>query len=90
MYQIFGGNEVQWTYQGLLDLPSPLDNEKIQYLSDDNIYDELDRIEPELIETLSYRPKRALFHYPLGVALLLMMLGSFGLLLTRGRAVAHG
>ena len=55
-----------------------------------DIYDELDRIEPELIETLSYRPKRALFHYPLGAALLLMMLGSFGLLLARGRAVVHG
>ena len=50
-----------------------------------NIYDELDRIEPELVETVSYRPKRQLFHYPLGGAVSLMLLGSF-LLLTTGQA----
>ena len=34
----------------------------------DGVYDELDRIEPELVETLSYQPKESLFHYPLGAA----------------------
>jgi len=40
----------------------------------DGVYDELDRIEPELIETLSYQPKRSLFHVPLAAAVILMAL----------------
>lgn len=48
------------------------------------IYDELDRIEPELIETISYRPKRSLFHYPLAAAASLATIGAL-LLLTSGR-----
>ena len=40
----------------------------------EGVYDELDRIEPELVETLSYRPKRSLFHVPLGGAAMLMVL----------------
>jgi Ca-activated chloride channel family protein len=45
------------------------------------IYAELDRIEPELIETLSYRPKRSLFHYPLGAAMAVAALFSLLLVL---------
>ena len=35
----------------------------------DSIYTELDRLEPAEVETISYRPKRALFHYPLIAAM---------------------
>jgi Ca-activated chloride channel family protein len=52
------------------------------------IYDELDRIEPELIETLSYRPKRSLFHYPLGAATTIAVLISL-LFILFGRRRAH-
>ena len=54
------------------------------------IYDELDKIEPELIETISYRPKRSLFHYPLGAALILMALGSLVLLGAGRRRLVSG
>ena len=37
----------------------------------DSIYRELDRLEPQLIETISYRPKESMFHYPLALAVLL-------------------
>ena len=40
----------------------------------DEIYVELDRIEPALLETVSYRPKRSLFHYPLALAVLASLL----------------
>ena len=40
----------------------------------DGVYDELDRIEPELVETLSYQPKESLFHYPLGAAAIFALL----------------
>lgn len=36
----------------------------------DKIYDELDKLEAEKLETLSYRPKRSMFHYPLGLLIL--------------------
>src|SRR5262245_6763480 len=38
------------------------------------IYETLDRITPVNHETLSWRPKRELFHYPLGVAVALLVL----------------
>lgn len=38
------------------------------------IYDELDRLNPKQVETASYRPQQELFHWPLGVALLLSLL----------------
>ena len=42
----------------------------------DGIYAELDRLEPSLRQTLSYRPKRTLFHYPLaGMLTLATLLG---------------
>ena len=50
-----------------------------------NIYDELDRIEPELVETLSYRPSRALFHLPLAAATLLTLAGAWLLSVNAGR-----
>ncbi len=37
----------------------------------DSIYDELDRIEPELLDTLSYRPSVEYFYVPLAVMLIL-------------------
>lgn len=53
------------------------------------IYDELDRIEPELVESLAYRPTRSLFHYPLGVAIGLAILFSGLLVLFGRRRVVH-
>lgn len=38
----------------------------------EDVYAELDRLEPQLVETLSFQPKRNLFHYPLLVAALLL------------------
>jgi Ca-activated chloride channel family protein len=53
------------------------------------VYDELDRIEPELVETLSYQPKESLFHYPLGAAAVIVFLMALLLMLrTPGRS-AH-
>ena len=37
------------------------------------IYQQLDQLEPEQFESLSYRPKRPLFHWPLGLFLVLMI-----------------
>ena len=53
------------------------------------IYAELNRLEPAKLETLSYRPRLQLFHYPLAA----MMAGQFGLalvmLLAARRERAH-
>ncbi|MEZ5592184.1 MAG: VWA domain-containing protein [Gammaproteobacteria bacterium] len=46
----------------------------------DAIYAELDKLEPNKLDTLSYRPKRALFHYPLAVALLAQLLLAAGMI----------
>lgn len=40
----------------------------------EGVYTELERVEPALVETLSYQPSRTLFHYPLGAAAILNML----------------
>lgn len=40
----------------------------------EDIYRTLDELEPDEFETLSYRPKRPLFHIPLGAALVLLLL----------------
>jgi Ca-activated chloride channel family protein len=40
----------------------------------DSIYAELDRLEPERVDTLSYRPKRPLYWLPLAVQLVLAVL----------------
>lgn len=42
-------------------------------------FEELEQLEPQEFETLSYRPKRALFHWPLGSTTILI-LGYHGLL----------
>jgi Ca-activated chloride channel family protein len=55
----------------------------------DGVYDELDRIEPELIETLSYQPKYSLFHIPLAIAVVLMGLLSLTMLLRHRPARPH-
>ena len=58
-----------------------LDREALQ-----GIYAELDRLEPDLRQTISYRPKRSLFHYPLGAVILLGMV--LGLVMTYGKVPA--
>lgn len=50
----------------------------------EGVYDELDRIEPELIETLSYQPKRSLFHLPLAATAVLVALLALIMLSRRG------
>ena len=44
----------------------------------ERIYQDLEQLEPQEFETLSYRPKRALFHWPLGSTTILI-LGYHGL-----------
>lgn len=39
----------------------------------EDVYTELDRLTPRNVETLTHRPRRDLFHWPLGLALLLTM-----------------
>lgn len=53
------------------------------------IYAELDRLEPAEVETISYRPKRALFHYPLIAALAVWVVFALVMLLAGGRRAAH-
>jgi len=58
----------------------------------EGIYAELDRIEEQQFETQSYRPRRPLFHYPVGAAVVLMLgyhLIMFLSTLARGRAERH-
>lgn len=55
------------------------------------IYDELDRVEPEAVETMSYRPKRALFYYPLTLWMVLnLLLITFMLISAQRRRAQHG
>lgn len=44
----------------------------------ERIYEDLEKLVPQEFEALTYRPKHALFHWPLGIALVLM-LGYHGL-----------
>jgi Ca-activated chloride channel family protein len=39
----------------------------------EGIYEKLDEIEPEQFESLSYRPKKPLYHWPLGLAAVLVL-----------------
>ncbi len=56
-----------------------------------NIYIELDKLETEKLETLSYRPKLMLFHYPLGAMMGLNLLLIVVMLTTiRGRVHSDG
>ncbi|MDA7949283.1 MAG: VWA domain-containing protein [Hyphomicrobiaceae bacterium] len=56
----------------------------------EKIYAELDKLEPVKLDTLSYRPKRPLFHYPLAALVVCNMLLA-GVMLTgaRRREGAH-
>jgi Ca-activated chloride channel family protein len=50
----------------------------------ETIYDRLDKLEPQILESLSYRPKRPLFHYPLAALMISNLLLS-GIMLARAR-----
>lgn len=54
-----------------------LDREELE-----KIYVSLDRLEPDVRETISYRPKRPLFHLPVGAVLLLGVV--LGIVMTYG------
>jgi len=51
------------------------------------VYDELDRLEPSIRDTRSYRPIRALFPWPLAAAILVSLVLAAGRL-PRGRSLA--
>jgi Ca-activated chloride channel family protein len=53
------------------------------------IYAQIDELEPEQLEVLSYRPRRQLFHWPLGAALVLTLLYQIAVVL-RGAAGGRG
>jgi Ca-activated chloride channel family protein len=58
----------------------------------EGIYRELDLIEEQELTTLSYRPRRELFLYPLGACISLTLLYHLAMFMTslvRGRAVSH-
>lgn len=49
-----------------------------------DIYDEIDKLTPKKVEELSYRPVAELFIYPLGLAFMLMLLYTLGLVSKEG------
>jgi len=49
------------------------------------VYDELDRLEPQKLDSISYRPKRQYFHYPLAVMIICNLLLTIVMLRTSGR-----
>ncbi|NKB87027.1 MAG: VWA domain-containing protein [Acidobacteria bacterium] len=49
------------------------------------VYSEIDRLQPQQLDVLSYRPRRQLFHFPLGAAAVLTLLYQL-LMLLRGAA----
>ena len=56
----------------------------------EKIYAELDKLEPVKLDTLSYRPKRPLFHYPLAALVICnMMLAALMLARARRQEGAH-
>jgi Ca-activated chloride channel family protein len=58
----------------------------------EGIYRDLDLIEKQQVETLSYRPRRELFHFPLGACIVLIFLYHLVMLVTslvRERVVRH-
>ena len=50
----------------------------------EEVYRRIDALTPEEIETISYRPTRPLFHWPLGAALLLVLTFHAGMALVAG------
>ncbi|WP_085640044.1 MULTISPECIES: VWA domain-containing protein [unclassified Pseudomonas] len=55
----------------------------------DEVYDTLDRLTPHQVKTLSHRPKRALFQWPLGAALALLAVYHLGAALRPRLALLH-
>ena len=55
----------------------------------ESIYAELDRLEPEELDTLSYRPTRPLFHYPLALLVICNLLLAVFMLGRAGRERRH-
>ncbi len=53
------------------------------------VYDRIDTLAPRETETLSYRPRRPLAHWPMGLALLVGLGTAAALHLARRRRVAH-
>ncbi len=51
----------------------------------ESIYAELDRLAPELLETISYRPKHQLFYYPLAALVICILLLAAAMLYTTAR-----
>jgi Ca-activated chloride channel homolog len=52
------------------------------------VYDRIDELNPREVETISFRPTISLVHYPLGLALVLILVSITGLHLTRRRKAA--
>lgn len=46
-----------------------------------SIYERIHELEPQQLEVLSYRPRRQLFHWPLGAAIVLTLLYQIGMVL---------
>ncbi len=82
----------------LLRRPSDLDPRTLQAVADatgghffqatdaeqlEKVYSELDRLEPSVRDERSYRPMRALYHWPAGLALLLSALIGLGRIMGR-------
>jgi Ca-activated chloride channel family protein len=55
----------------------------------EQVYDELDRLEPSVRDSRSYRPMQALFMWPAGAALLISLGLAVGALPRRARAARH-
>lgn len=54
-----------------------------------SVYDELDKLEPQKLDVISYRPKRQYFHYPLAGLLVINLLFVFSMSLIRYRQAHH-
>ena len=50
------------------------------------VYEEIDRLEPQVVKTVSYRPRLSLVHYPLAAAFVLVFVTLAGLAITSRRS----
>lgn len=56
----------------------------------EQVYEELDKLEPQLQESISYRPEYQLFHYPLAIMMISnMLLAAYMLSMARRKRAAH-